>query len=880
MTLALLLAVCLTVLQNILPSFHEFDNIASIQYSNGTALVAQYRGSGLTVERVTQQGAVTGSFTVAGKSGGRLVSLNDMAVDADGNVYLLLEYSDALTGEAQRQELAVYRMDRLVFKKTASHALDSSAGVRWRWLSVTSSASVMGTTADGKSVVRDVYDLSALTSRGQAAAKSSRTYALEDGEGIWRAWAMGSATAYVSGSGKLFVSDENGSVSEAYPARVLDRVMYPVFASPIDTETMYIGEQESGDLLILDVTTRETTVVLEGNQPFSGSVSYTPADLVAASVSDGSNFAGVVKNEGEGSYELILCVSGQAQAVAAVRPSVARLLGAAVLWLFVWLAVCTAALSLVQAVFLRLTARRTLVTQLMTTALPVLVLAVVLFGGFSYYNYTQSIRASFEKQVVDEGNMLMALFGTESFDGIEYPYDYSGDDYGYLLSQMNTRSVYTRTAYYERSALFTGVDRDAPCFYPFGVNMNSAADELYLKAAYTGTAQTGVLRDKNGERLVCVTPVGGASSGTVYLLETGILMENVRAYTRAYLIAFCAVGAVFLAAVSLVLVYVFRRVLRPLTEIRKGLELFAQGDRTVRLEDSGSAELSGIARVFNQMAGDIDVQIYNLRRTSDTYFRFIPQKVFRLLGKENLGDLDLSSGQQASYHVLSVELGLPARATNDEAKRLTDRFFSIVDGLCEENGAVLLTDSVNLRRLQVICPGGGESAVDIALSALSRLDSFTATLPVQSRVDAFFLVHRADVFYGICGDEKRLVPAVISGELDYLTEQAGDLRRYASRLVVTRAALEGMDGEHYFHRYIGCPEGADSAKFGLYDFYDSCTPEEIRLINETKATFDKAMELYEAGRWYDAKNMFAVVLRENQYDNVSRTYIFRCEKHL
>ena len=67
---------------------------------------------------------------------------------------------------------------------------------------------------------------------------------------------------------------------------------------------------------------------------------------------------------------------------------------------------------------------------------------------------------------------------------------------------------------------------------------------------------------------------------------------------------------------------------------------------------------------------------------------------------------------------------------------------------------------------------------------------------------------------------------------------------------------------------------------GLYDFYDGCTPEEIRLINETKATFEKAMELYADGRWYDAKNMFAVVLRENQYDNVARTYIFRCEKRL
>ena len=300
----------------------------------------------------------------------------------------------------------------------------------------------------------------------------------------------------------------------------------------------------------------------------------------------------------------------------------------------------------------------------------------------------------------------------------------------------------------------------------------------------------------------------------------------------------------------------------------------------MRLEDDDSDEFSGIVRVFNKMAGDIDVQIYNLRQTSATYFRFIPQKVFQLLGKENLGDLDLASGKRASYHILSVDMSLSSRLTEDEIKERTDSFFAIVDELCEEYGAVLLTDSVNLRLLQVICPSGGDSAVDIALSALSRLDAVNAAAPVQSRMEAFFLVHRAEVYYGICGDEKRLVPAMISGEMDTLAAQAGELRRFSSRLVVTRAALEGMDESHYFHRFIGCPEGADESRFGLYDFYDSCTPEEIRLINETRETFDKAMELYREGRWYDAKNMFALVLRENQYDNVSRTYIFRCEKRL
>lgn len=878
---AAVLALCLSVLQNVVLAAHSFTNIAAVQYAGGTVLVAQYRGSGITVEQLDGAGTVLSSFTVPGKSDGQLISLNDMAADSEGNVYLLLEQSDPLSGEASGQQLAVYRPDRALFKRLASHDLPAGEqSVRWRWLQVTSSVSVMGTTPDGYYLVRDVYDTAPLASRGDIAAKSSRTYTLQPGEGIWRAWAMGSDTAYISGSGKLFLAGEDGAVTEVYPARSLTSVMYPIYAAPIDTQTMYLGEQESGDMLSIDLATRQTTVLKSGTEPFSGSGSYAPVDLVAASMESEQDFAGVVKNDAENRYELILSTGGQVSVITGARPGLGAAAGGTILWLAVWTAVCAAVLGLAAGLLRLARGRRTLAARLLGTAAPLLAAAVVLLGVFSYLRYDSAIRQSFEKQVVDEGNMLMALFGTESFDAIEFPYDYTAEDYSYLMDQMNTRAVYTRTAYYERGQLFTGVDRDAPCFYPFGINMNADADALYLQAAYTGTAQTGILRDANGRRLVCVTPVGGLSSGTVYLLETGILMDNVRAYTRAYLISFCLVGAVFLLAVSLVLAVAFRRVLRPVTQIRQGLELFAQGDRTVRLEEADSDEFSGIVRVFNKMAGDIDAQIYNLRQTSATYFRFIPQKVFQLLGKENLADLDLASGQRACWHILSVQLTLPARLPADEAKDSTDRFFAIVNGLCEEHGAVLLTDSINLRRLQVICPSGGDSAVDIALSALSRLDAMNASLPVQNRLEAFFLVHRADVYYGICGDDKRLVPAMISEELDELEAQADTLRRFASRLVVTAAALEGVDGNRYFHRFIGCPEGADQERFGLYDFYDSCTPEEIRLINETRATFDKAMELYRAGRWYDAKNMFAVVLRENQYDNVSRTYIFRCEKHL
>lgn len=40
------------------------------------------------------------------------------------------------------------------------------------------------------------------------------------------------------------------------------------------------------------------------------------------------------------------------------------------------------------------------------------------------------------------------------------------------------------------------------------------------------------------------------------------------------------------------------------------------------------------------------------------------------------------------------------------------------------------------------------------------------------------------------------------------------------------------------------------------------------------------MALYLEGRFPEAKNLFALVLRENQYDDAARYYVFRCEQEL
>ena len=111
------LALCLSVVQNIVLASHSYSNLAAVQYTEGGALLARYGENGLIVERVEPDSTVSQRFTVPEKIGGKRVSLQDMAADTLGNVYLLLELSDPLSGSPVSQQLQVYRPGRLLFPK-------------------------------------------------------------------------------------------------------------------------------------------------------------------------------------------------------------------------------------------------------------------------------------------------------------------------------------------------------------------------------------------------------------------------------------------------------------------------------------------------------------------------------------------------------------------------------------------------------------------------------------------------------------------------------------------------------------------------------------------------------------------------------------------
>lgn len=880
--LMLLLAGVSSVLKNVVFAPKGIDNLIDVACAaDGESLVAGTQGGSIVLWLLNEKGSVLRTLQFPQTKKGETTAIADLAVGENRRVYLLRDYLDAGTGSYLRQDLEIYNMDRRFPKRVAVHSLRDEEHIRYRWISLSNVAMLIGTGEDGTKLKRVAYGAEDLIRDGLPASKGTRVYSIDPAEGIFQAVPASARMAYSTKSGKIFVASEEGEAREIYPARELQRLMYPMFLAPGDGEHVVFGEQESGDICALSLTDGGTQVLRSGAERFTGLSNYGPGDILVMSMRDQQNFTAVVKNPETSLYELVICQNGSCQIVSRMTPRMAAEIFSVLGFLLLVLGAELLLWLGIGSVMRQVRASRTILFKLAFSSLPLLGLAFALFGLLSYSSYSDSIQESFQKQVEDEGNLLTALFGTESFNEIEFPYDYTTEGYSYLSQQMSTREVYTRTAYFENDKLYTGVDRDLPCFYPFDLVMNSSAVKLYQDAARSGVAQTGVLQDRLGKRVVCVTPIGGVEGNTIYLLETGIPFPNMEKYTNNYLLRYLLVSALFILVIGTLLLMVFMGVLKPLGQIKTGLDEFSKGNRKVRIENETRDELSDIARVFNKMATDIDVQIYHLKSLSDTYYRFVPQRIFRLLGKDNLGDLELGNHVEGTYNVLCVELRLNSeKLLPGEEQELIDQFFNIINRVSGEYDATLVVDSVNLCGLKIICPEAGEKGVDIALSALAQIDGYNAAAGLQNRLDVMFLLHRTHLYYGICGDEQRYIPAMISLGLEALEEWYPLMRQFSCRTIVTQDACDAMDRSSYFSRFIGKLDSAQFHGLGLYDFYDGSSPEIIRLINETRAMFDKAMELYQQGRYYDAKNLFAVVLRENQYDNVARYYIFQCEKKL
>lgn len=856
--------------------------------SEGNSIVSWYEGDKTIIAKVTNTGKVDRYITYNTLDKKHLYTIRGISAGNQGTVYLLRDVKDPYDGSLKEQQLVVYDFggwfarEKKVFTLNQTEEITSEEEItsgeenyNYGWINVSGETiTLIATDMYEETAIRRSYEYGALLS-GTLNIKSTRTYPLA-GEGIYQAVGNSTDLVYISDSGKIFRADEE-EVREVFPARTLDTLMYPTFLTYAESGFVYFGEKESGNIIKLNLEDGAEEIVMPGGAALNGASIYTPKDIVKMSMQNLNVYSAVIYNDQTKTYHILAANEGKTYTITSMKYSVLSVLGKFILYLAAAFFTISGVLLAGYVIITGIRKGKTIMGRLIFISTPLLMAAMGFFGLIAYNYYREAIEENFVKQTVDEGNMLTAVFGQESFNEIEYPYDYTGEAYTYLNKQLATRDLYTRVLYYEGDELYVGVDKESPCFYPLDIWMNGDAKEFYKQAALTGNSATGYVEDRMGKRLVSITPVGGVSGQTVYLMETGIFVSNIDKYMSSYIQNFATICVAFFIIIIVLLAISFYKILSPIQTMKLHMGDFIEGDPESRIIVESEDELAILSRIFNKMADDTIVQRHNLEKITSTYYRFIPGQMFKMLKIDSLGDLKAGSHIEGEFVLMWAALNLNPNLAKEEVEEYSNLFFSILNGFAVKNDVILISGQADLQNLVLLCRKGVDVAINTALSVLAKIDAQNAGVQEHQMMKVCFIIHNSEADFRICGDEERYIPALFAPELSKLLQKKEFLQSLGSRILLTgQAYSEIYKKERYANRYIG-NVAVNHLAFSIYDIYDDKSAAEIKSMKNTEDDFSRAMSLFEEGAYYQAKNLFTRVLRYNLNDMVAKHYIFECD---
>nr|WP_275901528.1 adenylate/guanylate cyclase domain-containing protein [Cohnella algarum] len=337
-----------------------------------------------------------------------------------------------------------------------------------------------------------------------------------------------------------------------------------------------------------------------------------------------------------------------------------------------------------------------------------------------------------------------------------------------------------------------------------------------------------------------------------------------------------------LLAVILLLNFLLLSSIRKLR--RKVLEM-ANGNWDVEVNIRSRDEVGDLGEQFNRMGRYIRQYIADITAFSEASYRFVPQQFFRALGKKGILDIRLGDQVQQNMSVLVANIRgfrqLSSTLTPKENFNFMNSFLRRFGPLVrKEDGLVSKYSGAGFMSL---FPGHVEAAIRSAIAIRQELSAYNEHRKSSgyAPVDIGIAIHRGPLMMGIIGEEMRWEGNVISDDVQRtaLLEQMSDT--LGASVLVTREFFGQLrDPERYRHRRLGRirPEGMEEA-IELIDVYEG-DPEEMRKAKDrTKALFERGLALCQEGRFYDARETFVEVLKQNRLDKAAKLYFYLCDEY-
>ncbi len=333
---------------------------------------------------------------------------------------------------------------------------------------------------------------------------------------------------------------------------------------------------------------------------------------------------------------------------------------------------------------------------------------------------------------------------------------------------------------------------------------------------------------------------------------------------------------IFAAASLAGLIFFFLQAM-DIRRLAAALKLVANGQETVEKPLVVGTDMN---YMWNSVF-EIQKKIRNTNRikflTYEAYYRFAPKNIERILKKDSI--TEVSSGNAIKLSGTMAFLSAPGQRTNNpmDLDRM-NHFMEIVEHYQKQKDGIFISSSSDLSFIKLLFLEESTEAAHFGINFMEALREWQK----QEYPNACILMHYAPFVYGIAGTNDQASAFLSSPETEDLEDYMDWFRRMRLSLLITSAARD-HESSQYDLRYIGfvIPDAEHPENHvELYEVLDACSTRvrQIRLL--TREKFSEALDLFYKQDFYFARNSFTEILREMPEDEITKWYLFECERYL
>lgn len=382
-------------------------------------------------------------------------------------------------------------------------------------------------------------------------------------------------------------------------------------------------------------------------------------------------------------------------------------------------------------------------------------------------------------------------------------------------------------------------------------------------------------------------PVFNGEKKVVAFVGVDVNITEIEQYVNDSTYKMVVIVASIVLICMLILILIMQgSVIKPVRVLRKYAEEIADGKFGNQIKIKGHDEISDISSVFNRMSKSIEGHMNEIKVINDAYYKYVPSKIFEILGKTSVTDVQLGSQVNVELPVLVFNIvSLQDIITKMQSKEMfmfiNNVLNNVLPFVIEREGVV---ETFQDAGFSAFYTGQCEASLATAVSMCQSINVMNQNqrFGIKETVEVGIGITYGPVMLGIVGHDKRMSTISISEHTKMAEFLQNIAPKYYSRILITAKAVGKIPKfeKTYHSRFIGFLYNSTTNHYEkLYDVFDGDNDEDMRLKLQTKDTFEEGVNLFCARKFHEARLNFLKVLKQFRKDNAAREYLYLCNNY-